>query len=38
MLAGYRVVRLTWRQVTDEPDATIATMRALLGGSGRDPV
>ncbi len=32
MLAGYRVVRFTWRQVTHEPAATIATMRGLLAG------
>jgi very-short-patch-repair endonuclease len=32
MLAGYRVVRFTWRQVTEDPASTIATMRALLRG------
>ncbi len=31
MLAGYRVVRFTWRQVADEPEAVAATVRALLG-------
>jgi hypothetical protein len=31
VLAGYRVVRLTWRQVTDEPAFVAATVRALLG-------
>ena len=29
-LAGFTVVRFTWRQVVDEPAATVATMRALL--------
>ena len=29
-LAGYRVVRFTWRQVTEQPEATIATLRGLL--------
>jgi very-short-patch-repair endonuclease len=29
-LAGYRVVRFTWRQVTEQPEATIATIRGLL--------
>ncbi len=31
VLAGYRVVRFTWRQVTDEPALVAATVRALLG-------
>ena len=31
MLAGYRVVRFTWRQVADEPEAVAATVRTLLG-------
>jgi very-short-patch-repair endonuclease len=30
LLAGYRVVRFTWRQVTQEPWATAETLRALL--------
>ena len=30
-LAGYRVVRFTWRQVRDEPGGVAATVRALLG-------
>jgi very-short-patch-repair endonuclease len=28
-LAGFRVVRFTWRQVTEEPGAISATLRAL---------
>ena len=32
MLAGYRVVRFTWRQVTEDPASTIATIQALLRG------
>ena len=31
MLAGYRVVRFTWRQVAREPEAVAATVRTLLG-------
>ncbi|MDX6675968.1 MAG: hypothetical protein QOE31_20, partial [Solirubrobacteraceae bacterium] len=30
MLAGYRVVRFTWRQVTEDPATTLDTLRALL--------
>jgi very-short-patch-repair endonuclease len=30
LLAGYRVVRFTWRQVTERPDYVVATLRALL--------
>jgi len=30
MLAGYRVVRFTWRQVTSEPATAIAILRTLL--------
>ena len=33
MLAGYRVVRFTWRQVTEQPETTIATIRELLAQS-----
>jgi hypothetical protein len=29
-LAGYRVVRITWRRLTREPEAVAATIRALL--------
>ena len=29
-VAGYRVVRFTWRQIVDEPEAVGATLRALL--------
>lgn len=28
--AGYRVLRVTWRQVTGEPEAVIARIAALL--------
>ena len=31
MLAGYRVLRLTWRRLRYEPEAVVATLRALLG-------
>jgi hypothetical protein len=31
MLAGYRVLRITWRRLRDEPAAVAATLRALLG-------
>jgi len=30
MLAGWRVVRFTWRQITREPERVAATLRALL--------
>jgi very-short-patch-repair endonuclease len=30
-LAGYRVLRLTWRQITREPDWAVARIRAFLG-------
>jgi very-short-patch-repair endonuclease len=30
-LAGYRVIRITWKMVTREPAAVVATMRAFLG-------
>ena len=30
MLAGWRVVRFTWRQLTREPERVAATLRALL--------
>jgi very-short-patch-repair endonuclease len=29
-IAGYRIVRFTWRQITEEPHTVAATMRALL--------
>jgi very-short-patch-repair endonuclease len=29
-LAGYRVIRVTWRQVTAHPDRAARTIRALL--------
>jgi hypothetical protein len=31
-LAGYRVIRITWRRLYDEPASVVATLRALLGG------
>jgi very-short-patch-repair endonuclease len=31
MLAGYRVLRVTWRQLTREPTVVIATIAAALG-------
>jgi very-short-patch-repair endonuclease len=31
MLAGYRVLRFTWRQITREPAVVIATIAAALG-------
>jgi very-short-patch-repair endonuclease len=36
-LAGWRVVRCTWRQVTGEPEELIAALRALLSPTGRFP-
>jgi uncharacterized protein DUF559 len=30
LLAGYRVVRFTWRQSTERPEYVVATLRALL--------
>jgi very-short-patch-repair endonuclease len=30
MLAGWRVVRFTWRQIVEEPAAVAATLRSLL--------
>jgi very-short-patch-repair endonuclease len=30
-VAGWRVIRITWRQVTETPDALLADLRALLG-------
>lgn len=29
-LAGYRVIRITHRRLQDEPEAIVATLRALL--------
>jgi very-short-patch-repair endonuclease len=31
-LMGYAVVRITWRQITGDPDGVAATLRALLNG------
>jgi hypothetical protein len=33
MLAGWRVVRFTWRQVVDRPEQVAATVRALLAAA-----
>jgi very-short-patch-repair endonuclease len=33
-ILGYRVVRFTWRQVTEHPRATIATLALLLAAAG----
>jgi predicted transcriptional regulator of viral defense system len=30
-LAGYRVIRISWRRLVQEPDAVIALLRGLLG-------
>jgi very-short-patch-repair endonuclease len=30
LLAGYRVVRFTWRQLSEDPHEVVATIRALL--------
>ena len=32
--AGYRVVRFTWRQITEEPAVVIAVLRRLIGEGG----
>lgn len=32
--AGFRVVRVTWRQMTDDPAAVVAVLRRLLGQGG----
>ncbi|MGH2919594.1 MAG: DUF559 domain-containing protein [Solirubrobacteraceae bacterium] len=34
-LAGYRVVRFTWRQVTEEPERVAHTLRRLLSAAAR---
>ena len=33
LVAGWRVIRFTWRQIVREPDAVAATMTALLAGT-----
>lgn len=35
-VAGWLVVRITWRQLRDEPAVIAAQVRALLGGDGRE--
>ena len=37
-LAGFTVVRFTWRQVTRDPGAVVATLKALLDPGHRRPV
>lgn len=32
--AGYRVIRITWRQLVDEPFAVVATIARILGQAG----
>ena len=32
LLAGYRVLRITWRRLVDEPEAVIAQIAAALAG------
>jgi very-short-patch-repair endonuclease len=36
-LAGYTVLRLTWRQLTEDRDNVATTLRALLGSSRTHP-
>jgi very-short-patch-repair endonuclease len=31
-LAGWRVVRITWRQLIESPEQVVAMLRKLLGG------
>jgi hypothetical protein len=33
--AGHRVLRITWRRLTDEPNREAARLRALLGQTSR---
>jgi hypothetical protein len=28
---GYRVIRVTWRQLRDDPATIVATLKSLLG-------
>ncbi len=35
--AGWRVVRITWRQLRDDPAAVIADLRAILRGAAAAP-
>ena len=34
VLAGYRVIRVTWRQLTEEPLAVVATIARALASRG----
>ena len=36
-LAGYRVIRITWRRLKDEPAKTAAQIQSLLNTAGRAP-
>jgi very-short-patch-repair endonuclease len=31
-LAGWEVIRITWRQLRDQPERVVALLRAKLGG------
>lgn len=35
LVAGWRVVRFTGRQISEEPDRVVSTVRALLAMSAR---
>ena len=35
--AGYRVIRVTWRQLTSEPAAVASALRAMLDGHRHEP-
>jgi very-short-patch-repair endonuclease len=35
LLAGYRVLRITWRRLVEEPEAVIAQIATALAGSSR---
>ena len=34
VVAGYRVIRVTWRQLTEEPLAVVAAIASALGQGG----
>jgi very-short-patch-repair endonuclease len=36
-LGGYRVLRITWSQIEDEPGATMAAIGRVLGGAMPNP-
>ncbi len=35
LMAGYRVLRFTWRHIVDEPTRVAATLASALDGQGR---